>query len=682
MNELHKQIEALLNSGQKKEVIAELALRAALEHFHADTGTVHWLDAKRQTLFLAAQLGLPPEMAKVVRLIPVGKGIAGQTVSRNQPVTMCNLQTNTSGVAQPGARQTGVNGMVCVPLRDNGTIVGTFGVGTTHSYEYTKEEISALEEIGKLLGSHLKLKNFSGEALLPAGAKQPSGIPNTVVDLVNTASTAWRRREFRKSLDMLERAHQMAPDEPRILMSLGRHYGIRCDYDLAEKFFEKAIRVLGWNTFSFVVAAEHCVFFGRHDLGRKYLERALKQNGDTPEALVVLAEIEERQNHLDAALDRLEHARKLNADFPPALLARARIQRLAGKKEEAEKALRLLVSKPSPDFQLRSNAWYELGKILDSAGRYDEAMTSFLAAKDLLLPNATQEMEAQQLTQLRLERNSHEFTAETLRAWFDAGGALQPPCRFALLGGHPRSGTTLLEQVLDTHPDIISSEETLLFQDEIYVPLLRQGDEDKAFNSLQAATSQKLSELRANYFKLTERKLGQPVGGRLLIDKNPSLTALVPAIGRVLPEGKFLIALRDPRDVCLSCFMQSLPLNPISSSWLTLEGTVTEYVTLMGSWLTIKPKLANPWLEVRYEDMVDDLEAAARRTLEFLNIPWDPGVLGFHKHAQTKVVLSPTYADVKKPVYRGAMGRWRNYQKYLEPYLDKLEPFAKAFGYE
>ena len=85
---------------------------------------------------------------------------------------------------------------------------------------------------------------------------------------------------------------------------------------------------------------------------------------------------------------------------------------------------------------------------------------------------------------------------------------------------------------------------------------------------------------------------------------------------------------------------------------------------------------------MRYEDLVDDLESTARRTLEFLDVPWDASVLGFDKHAATKVVRSPTYADVKKPVYRGAMGRWRNYQKYLEPYLEKLEPYVKAFGYE
>ena len=180
-----------------------------------------------------------------------------------------------------------------------------------------------------------------------------------------------------------------------------------------------------------------------------------------------------------------------------------------------------------------------------------------------------------------------------------------------------------------------------------------------------------------------ELSLGQPIGGRLLIDKNPSSTFLIPALVRVFPEIKIMVALRDPRDVVLSCFMQPFfQIGQTSSAYLILAGTVEEYAAVMGVWMGIKPFLKNPWLEVRYEDMVEDLEAVARRTLDFLGVPWDAGVLGFDEHARKKTVRSPTYADVAKPVYKTAMGRWRNYQKYLEPHLETLAPFARAFGYE
>ncbi len=94
-------------------------------------------------------------MLGAVKTIPVGKGIAGQVIAQGRPVTMCNLQTDTSGVARPGAKQTGVGGALCVPIRGNGEIVGTIGVGTMRPYEYTPEETRLLEEIGQIIGTHL-----------------------------------------------------------------------------------------------------------------------------------------------------------------------------------------------------------------------------------------------------------------------------------------------------------------------------------------------------------------------------------------------------------------------------------------------------------------------------------------------------------------------------------------------
>src|SRR5580698_2805307 len=108
----------------------EKILRDTLAKFNSETGTIHRLDEQAQLLHLVAHAGLPPQMLDIVKTIPVGKGIAGETVAKNRSVTICNLQTDTSGVAKPGAKQTGVGGAVCVPVRRGGKIVGTFGIGT------------------------------------------------------------------------------------------------------------------------------------------------------------------------------------------------------------------------------------------------------------------------------------------------------------------------------------------------------------------------------------------------------------------------------------------------------------------------------------------------------------------------------------------------------------------------
>jgi L-methionine (R)-S-oxide reductase len=156
MDSLNEQIASLLNSGGQHKVVLEKALREVIKYFRSETGTIHRLDFGKQLLHLAAQVGLPPQMLEVVKTIPVGKGIAGQVVARGAPVTICNVQTDTGGVARPGARQTGVGGALCVPLRDGDKITGTIGIGTRRQYEYTPEETGELEKIGRVIGEFLK----------------------------------------------------------------------------------------------------------------------------------------------------------------------------------------------------------------------------------------------------------------------------------------------------------------------------------------------------------------------------------------------------------------------------------------------------------------------------------------------------------------------------------------------
>jgi L-methionine (R)-S-oxide reductase len=154
MNELANNIQSLLNSSEPDEIILEKVLREVLQNFRSETGTIHSLDAEKQLLQLAAQAGLPPKMLDIVRTIPVGKGIAGQVAAENRPVTICNLQTDASGVAKPGAKQTGVGGALCVPIRRGDQILGTFGIGTMREHEYSAAEINSLQDIADLLGTN------------------------------------------------------------------------------------------------------------------------------------------------------------------------------------------------------------------------------------------------------------------------------------------------------------------------------------------------------------------------------------------------------------------------------------------------------------------------------------------------------------------------------------------------
>ena len=502
--------------------------------------------------------------------------------------------------------------------------------------------------------------------------------------MIKNSEAAWAHRDYQQAMDILEHASRLAPNEPRIWLYLGRCHGLRYDYVAAERCFEKAIRGEGWKTESFLKAGRYSLSFRGYEMASRFFERALKRDENAIEILVELARIYLRQDRLNDATELVNRASLLNSDFTPTLLVRARLHRLAGQLEEAEKTLRSFVARPEPNGWVQAEGWYELGATLDRQGRYDDAMTAFLEAKSVKLPVTVQPATDWRTVEADSKRAVELISADVLRRWRELGSAF-PQRRLALLCGHPRSGTTLLEQVLDSHPGIVSAEETQIFYDEAFVPLTRglPSESTSLFPILESASPERLRQSRQDYFHCTECFIGQAVGERLLIDKNPALTFFIPAFTRIFPEAKILVALRDPRDVCLSCFMQPLfPTSPVNSTYPSLEAAAAQYTSVMNLWQTFKRLMPGPFLEVRYEDLVDDLGAVARRTLEFLGVPWNERVLNFHEHLQNKLVRSPTYGDVRKPISRGAIGRWRNYQKYFEPYLKKLEPLVTAFGYE
>jgi tetratricopeptide (TPR) repeat protein len=500
--------------------------------------------------------------------------------------------------------------------------------------------------------------------------------------LFEQAAEAWRRQEYQEAIALLERASRLDPGNSSVLLDLGRAHGMRYDFPAAERCLEKAILISPRRAEALAEAGRRAQEFAHYDMASRYFERASKEKGAAANVFVTLAELYERGHRLEQAAALVERALALQPDHPWSLLARARLKRLAGALEEAENQIRQLLEKSSCDPQTKIRAWYELGGILDRQQRFDEAMTAFLEAKALQRPAATKAAAILLGIQARVKEEEQTITAGVLQRWASAT-EISSARRFAVLCGHPRSGTTLLEQVLDAHPEIVSAEETHILHDEAYLPLSRGFPETTSvLQVLDAAPPSQLCQSRQNYFRFTELFIGKSIESKLLLDKNPALNVLIPAVVRIFPEARFLVALRDPRDVCLSCFMQPLPINPVSSAYLTLEGAATQYASVMGFWRAMLPRMRNPHLDVRYEHLVDDLEAVARRVLDFLGVAWDERVLQYRVQARGKPVRSPSYAEVTKPVYKTAIGRWRNYQKYLEPWLEKLAPFLKAYRYD
>ena len=150
----------------------------------------------------------------------------------------------------------------------------------------------------------------------------------------------------------------------------------------------------------------------------------------------------------------------------------------------------------------------------------------------------------------------------------------------------------------------------------------------------------------------------------------------------VFPHAKIIVALRDPRDVCLSCFFQHFGLNPAMIKFLDWSSTTANYNKVMSYWLAIKPHLSLSWMEVRYEDTVSDLATQAGRLLQHIGVDWEDAVLSHYKRSSDSYVSTPSYQAVRAPVHKKAIARWKNYPEASLKALADLQPFIDAFGYE
>lgn len=421
------------------------------------------------------------------------------------------------------------------------------------------------------------------------------------------------------------------------------------------------------------------------DDARDCYERAVAVDADCVDARINLAVWFEKERRLEEAWECVEACRAKHPRDDQARYFRAFLLHRRKQDAEAETELRDLI-KDGPQYPyVKYAARHLLGVVLDQLGQYAEAMHWLIESKaqvrtitdTTLLERAYDEGDRRRRALLAV------LTPDTMRRWQQEPPASVERYQVAFLGGHPRSGTTLLEQILDAHPEVLAFDEPVAFAQEITGHInLSPLEGEVQLKTLDALPASQRAVMRGRYIKSLLREIEGEPGPRILLDKNPSPTMSLNIWLRVFPELKVIIALRDPRDVIISCFFLNIMLNATNVNFLSLERTAKHYADLMDVWLRMRELGGFDWIESRYEDVVANVEAEGKRVTEFLGLTWHPDQARYYETARKKFLFAPTYHDVTQPVYKRAVGRWERYAEALEPVQAKLAPYCRAFGYE
>jgi tetratricopeptide (TPR) repeat protein len=447
-------------------------------------------------------------------------------------------------------------------------------------------------------------------------------------------------------------------------------------FDLADQCWHKALALAPEN-------ADLIGMIGHQYQGMRQPEKAsacfARAAAAAPRSInprISLAVLLEKSHRLDEARLAVEECLAIDPNDDQARYFSAVLDRRQGLPEAAESRLRDLISSEPRHPYVRYACRYELAQILDHSGQCDEAMRLLAEAKQIVcsLTDIAVLLKGYDQAAESARRFTRSLPTTILRTWAQYFPEVkrEPVPPLAFLGGHPRSGTTLLEQVLDAHPGVAALDEPTAFLD------LLQPE----FHKSKELSSARLNTLRRLYTQALLREAGLASDGKLLLDKNPSPTSRLPLWLKVFPELRVLIALRDPRDVVLSCYFQNIPLNAANVNFLSFDRLARHYAALMDIWLAVREWEGFAWLEVRYEDTVAGLEKEGRRVTEFLGLTWHEDQGRFYEKSRTKQLYSPTYQDVTRPVYTRSVARWRAYEKHLAPILPALEPYCRMFGYE
>lgn len=480
------------------------------------------------------------------------------------------------------------------------------------------------------------------------------------------------------ALFCLESVLKREPHNLEALLNAGLALHLRGELDQAGQYFEQAVgrdenNALAW---LYLGALRH--ERNEPEQALEALRKALALNPMEIEAWVEVASIHEQAGRLDEAGDALERARQIDATHPAMQLELARLKRRQGKVDEALALLEGLAGRPLPA-RLAQQHRFEAGIALDRAGRYEQAFAAYQQGNRLLAQNIRRrdidpqgfDRECRQLEQW-LQRGAPGARPQDTDPQDDTGADL------CFLVGFQRSGTTLLETMLATHPDAASIDERPTLERVIEVVHRGKPGYPEALASLSAA---RVAELRRAYRAEVERYLEGHRPG-LIVDKLPLRFMHAGLIHRLFPAARILFALRHPCDVVLSNFMQAYAVNEASIHFDTLQGCTAMYARTMALWHRVEALLPLRLRYTRYEDLVADPQGEMAAVCAFLGI--EPVAAMFDAAARLAgraPVRSASYQQVAEPIHQRSAGRWVHYRAQLAPYLEALRPFAERYGY-
>ncbi|MBZ9850366.1 sulfotransferase [Mesorhizobium sp. CA14] len=455
------------------------------------------------------------------------------------------------------------------------------------------------------------------------------------------------------------RAIAEEPRNPYYHLSLGEAYGKLSEYSAAINHIQYALEVQPDLVEALCALGRIYTQFDKPGLALPLYEKALKVNRDHPKARIGIAAALTGLGRMDEAASYLKEAIERRVDVATAYYDLMQTRKFTEEPAEYQAIVRELDS-PGLKPEARASLNYAAGKVENDLKRYAEAFDHFKKAKQA-------EGYKFDIDQYRrfIDLTIETFTPELFAARSGYGNPSEAP---VFVVGMPRSGTTLTEQICASHPEVHGAGELSKLRRVANAIGLQHSASDlsKPITTVTESLSKTLAEEHLSY--LRERA---PTAQRI-IDKMPHNFELIGLLTLLFPKARIIHCRRDAIDNCVSCYV--LPFSSAHSYNTDLQALglyYREYDRLMRHWNEVFPGRI---FENRYETLVEDQEAHSRRLIDYLDLPWDDACLRFFD--REGAVTTPSRWQVRQPIYKSSVKRWKNYESEITPLIEALGDLA------
>lgn len=473
------------------------------------------------------------------------------------------------------------------------------------------------------------------------------------------------------ALSDLERARDLGPPDARTLVSVGRCLTKLGRPDEAGQILDDAMALAPG-----LAAAHYEKGFARDQMGdllaaRQSYERAMALDPHMADAPARLAALAARRSDWPQAHALATKALELQPGNAVAHFALIMVDMAEGEFSAAETRARQVAQ--SATAQARAHAFNFLGDSLDAQDRTEEAFTAYGAANRML--------HGLFASRFKPEESGLPFALRMTQELEQTGGWRVPATQAAMptpvfLCGFARAGTTLLGQILDSHPRFLTLEEKPLLLEGMREFLAAPG----GIARLAALSDAQCEPYRALYWRHA-REQGGEIAGRILVDQTPLNSLHLALIARLFPGAPVVFAIRDPRDVVLSCFRRLFAVNPYTFEFLSLDRAARFYDATMRHVLLAREKLPLRFHDIRNEDLVADFDGRMRALCTFLEVDFDPAMARFAERSKSRGVATPSATQIARGLSSEGIGQWRRYATQMETVLPLLAQWVQHFGY-